>query len=248
MDPLTAAAAAGMRSRLESLDLLANNLANASTPGFKADRERYTLYQSAAALAGDRPAWPPPQLPLIENNWIDWRQGVLERTGNPLDLALEGRGFFVVEGPSGPLLTRNGSFRLSPDGRLVNAEGYAAVADGGGRIQAKPNLPVEVDPEGVVRQQGEILGRLRLVDLPDGANAVKRAGLYFSLDLPALSALPTARGAVRQSHIEQSNVGPAQSAVRLVEILRQFESLQRAVQIGSEMGRRAVEEVARVTP
>lgn len=248
MDPLTAAAAAGMRSRLESLDLLANNLANASTPGFKADRERYTLYQSPAALADDRPDWPPPQLPLIENNWIDWRQGVLERTGNPLDLALEGRGFFVVEGPSGPLLTRNGSFRLSSQGRLVNADGYEAATADGNRIQARPDLPVEIDPEGVVRQQGNVLGRLRLVDLPEEAKAAKRAGLYFSLDHSALSALPAARGAVRQSHLEQSNVGPAQSAVRLVEILRQFESLQRAAQIGSEMGRRTVEEVARVTP
>jgi flagellar basal body rod protein FlgG len=248
MDPLTATAAAGMRSRLESLDLLANNLANASTPGFKADRERYTLYQSAAALNADRPGWPSPQLPLIESNWIDWRQGTLERTGRPLDLALEGGGFFVVHGPSGPLLTRNGNFHLSAAGRLVNADGYEVETVDKNRIRAEPGLPVEIGPEGAVMQQGTELGRLRLVEMPGGAEAVKRAGLYFSLDLPALSSLPAARAAIRPAHLEQSNAGPAQSAVRLVEILRQFESLQRAAQIGSEMGRRAVEEVARVTP
>jgi flagellar basal body rod protein FlgG len=249
MDPLSAAAAAGMRSRLESLDLLANNLANSSTPGFKADRERYTLYKSEEALAqtGARPGAGAPELPLIESNWIDWRQGLLERTGNSLDFAIEGRGFFVVDGPSGQLLTRNGAFRLSADGRLVTAEGYELATVEPRRIRAAPGEPIDIDPDGVVRQQGNILGRLKLADLPDSASAVKRSGLYFSLDLPANASLPAARGSVRQAHLEQSNIGPAQSAVRLVEILRQFESLQRAAQIGAEMGRRSVEEVARVT-
>src|SRR5437867_3212527 len=103
MDALTAAAASGMRSRTESLDLLANNLANASAPGFKADREFYNLY--VAAEASDSAA-----MPLTEKNWTDFSQGYLTSTQNPLDVAIAGKGFIAVNGPTGSLYTRDGSF------------------------------------------------------------------------------------------------------------------------------------------
>src|SRR5690242_18395190 len=106
MDSLTALAASGLRARMESLDLLANNVANASTGGYKADREFYSLYAgSAEENEGD-----PSTMPVIERPWTDHAQGTLQRTGNPLDLALDGKGFFAVDGPSGRLFTRNGSF------------------------------------------------------------------------------------------------------------------------------------------
>src|SRR3974390_3421206 len=99
MDPLTATAASGLRARMESLDLLANNVANATTGGYKADREFYSLY--AAPEAQD--AEPVATMPLIERPWIDLSQGVLQTTGNALDVALSGKGFLAVQGPSGPL-------------------------------------------------------------------------------------------------------------------------------------------------
>src|SRR3954468_11041188 len=100
MDPLTGIAASGLRARMESLELLANNVANAATGGDKADREFYGLYKSTDA---DSDA----TMPVIERPWIDQSQGLVHGTGNPLDLALSGRGFFSVEGPRGPLYTRN---------------------------------------------------------------------------------------------------------------------------------------------
>src|SRR3954451_1263983 len=87
MDSMTAIAASGLRARMESLDLLANNIANASTGGYKADREFYGLYR---APEGDSDS----TMPLIERHWIDPSQGTLHGTGNPLDVALSGRGFF----------------------------------------------------------------------------------------------------------------------------------------------------------
>src|SRR5947209_20523802 len=102
MDPMTATAASGLRARMESLDLLANNVANASTGGYKADREFYSLYAAPEAEGGQT-------MPLIEKPWVDLSQGLIHQTGNPLDLALTGRGFFAVAGPNGPLYTRNGS-------------------------------------------------------------------------------------------------------------------------------------------
>jgi flagellar basal-body rod protein FlgF len=108
MDPMTAIAASGLRARMESLDLLANNIANASTGGYKADREFYSL-NVAPEAAGNQPST---TMPLIERPWVDHAQGALHSTGNPLDVALDGKGFFAVNGPSGPLYTRNGNFRL----------------------------------------------------------------------------------------------------------------------------------------
>jgi len=240
MDALSIAAASGMRARLESLDMLANNLANAATAGFKGDREFYNLYISAEARM-----WPAPSvLPVIEKQWTDFTQGALAPTGNPLDLAIRGRGFFVVETAGGPLYTRNGHFRLAADGRLVTEEGYPLRLAGGGNLQAAPGGALEVTPEGEVKQEGAVLGRIEIVDFTNLAALVKRPGGYFAA--PAGTPQPASGYEIRQGHLESSNVNPAEAAVRLVSVMRQFEMLQRAISLGSEMNRRAVEEVAKV--
>src|SRR5579883_654057 len=113
MDPLSTAAASGLRARMESLDMLANNMANASTAGYKADRELYSTYLSEEAnvYGPDDPLTS--HLPVIERHWTDFSSGTLQATGKPLDFALSGKGFFVMQGPDGPLYSRNGSFRVS---------------------------------------------------------------------------------------------------------------------------------------
>src|SRR5437588_4595236 len=93
MDPMTAIAASGLRARMESLDLLANNIANASTGGYKADREFYSLYAAPEALDADSVS----TMPVIERPWIDLSQGVIHSTGNSLDVALSGKGFLSVQ-------------------------------------------------------------------------------------------------------------------------------------------------------
>src|SRR5579863_6248036 len=98
MDPLAISAASGLRSRMESLDLLANNIANLETGGYKLDREFYNLYTSAEAMTGDAD---PSTLPVIEKNFTDFSQGTIRNTTNPLDLALQGTGFFTIGSPAG---------------------------------------------------------------------------------------------------------------------------------------------------
>src|SRR5215831_4103926 len=102
MDPLMIAASGGMRSRMESLDMLANNVANSGVAGFKADREFYNLYTSEQADSSDGTS----SLPVIERPWTDFAQGTLVSTNSPSDLAITGKGFFVIDSPSGPLYTR----------------------------------------------------------------------------------------------------------------------------------------------
>ena|SRR5579864_5341085 len=245
MDPLTSAAASGIRARLESLDMLANNIANASAPGFKADREFYGLYMSAEAA--DSPAGTTPAvLPVIEAQWTDFAQGSLTPTGNPFDLALNGQGFFVVQSPTGPVYTRAGSFRLSLEGELQTQEGYKVQGQDGKPIQVDRARPVEIGSDGMVRQDGQDIAQIAVVNFSDPAALAKRGNNYFRSDPSTLTPAQATQAEIQQGKIEAANSQPAESAVRLVNILRQFETLQKALAIGADMNRRAVEDVARV--
>jgi flagellar basal-body rod protein FlgF len=240
MDALTIAAASGMRARMESLDMLANNMANADTSGYKTDREFYNLYVNPEAETAEGS---PATLPVIERPWTDFSQGSLRPTGSPLDLALTGKGFFAVDGPSGSLYTRNGNFRVSSAGRLVTAEGYPVRAVGGAKLQVQPSMPVEISADGTVNQDGQNLGQIEIADFSDPSSVTKQGANYFRT---ALAVQPASGVEVAQGKLESSNVGPAESAVRLVSVMRQFEMLQKAVTLGGQMNQSAVE-IARVT-
>jgi flagellar basal body rod protein FlgG len=245
MDTLTAAAASGLRARMESLDLLANNLANTATAGYKADREFYSLYVDAEAQQAETARESPIAnfQPLVEKPWIDLSPASLQQTGRSLDLALSGPGFFAVDGPAGPLYTRNGSFQVTPSGAVTTAEGYPIRLEGGQTLKIDPERPFIVASDGGVQQGGTALGRLEIANFP-GAEMQKLGNSYFKT---AAAAAPAAGVAVHQGKLETSNVTPAQSAVRLVAVMRQFEMLQKAIGMGGEMNRKAIEEVARPT-
>lgn len=241
MDSISISAASGMRSRMESLDLLANNLANAETSGYKADREFYSIYASAEATA--RAQNDLTTLPVIQKQWTDLSSGDLRPTFNPLDLAVNGDGMFAVRTSHGIRYTRNGSFRLSPTGTLTTADGSPVQSTTGNAIALDPKLPITVQPDGSVQQAGETVGQFQVSSFDPGS-VVKEGASYF---VPADGVTPKpAGGAIAQGRIEQSNVGTAESAVRLVAITRQFEMLQKAAGIGSELSKKAIEEVARV--
>ncbi len=242
MDPLTATAASGLRARMESLDLLANNVANASTGGYKADREFYSLYADPEALeSGSASA-----MPLIERPWTDLSQGTLQTTGGPFDLALTGRGFFAVNGPSGPLYTRNGSFRLAADGTLVTTDGLPVRGSGGAPVSLDGSRPVDIAADGTIRQGGAVVGKLEVVDFTSPDGLAKQGANYFRVSGPGARPIAPSGTSVEQGKIETSNTGSAESAVRLVSVMRQFEMLQKAVSIGAEMNQQAVQQVARV--
>lgn len=244
MDPLLTAAASGMRSRLEALDLAANNIANAGTTGFKLDRESYNLYVAPEALDPESPA--PSTLPVVARNWTDFTQGSLAATGNLLDVAISGPGFFAVNGPGSTLYTRNGNLRLSPAGVVTTTEGYPLRAAGGGTIQLQPNLPFEITPDGTVKQAGADVGRVAVTDFDHPQALVKFGRNYFQADSSA-APKPAVAAQVEQGKVETSNVAAPESAVRLIGLMRQFEMLQKAIAMDGEMRRQAIEQVARVS-
>jgi flagellar basal-body rod protein FlgF len=234
MDPLLISAASGMKARLDSLDMLANNIANANTAGFKSDREFYGLYEE--------------QLPVVESQWTDFSQGTLTQTGNPLDLALNGKGMFALNSPRGVVYTRTGNFQISKENQLANGDGYTLrdVLNQGRPITVDPAQAVTISKAGVVSQGGQDLGQIE-VGSPDATpQALSKLGsTYFSLTDSSTPA--AAQADVLQGQMEQSNVPASDSAVKLVGIMRQFEMLQKAITLDTDMSKQAIQEVAKVS-
>ena len=236
MEPLMISAASGMKARMDSLDMLANNVANSGTSGFKADREFYNLYQE--------------HLPVVETHWTDFSQGALTATANPLNLALSGPGFFALTGPNGVVYTRNGYFQVSKTNQLVSASGYPLrnVLDPERRpIVVDPEQAIAVGKDGTVVQGGQTIGQIQIDQVTSAALAISKLGnTYFALSDPLAKAEPAAAATeVQQGYIEESNVPVADSAVRLVTVMRQFDMLQKAMNIGAQMDNAAIQNVAK---
>ncbi|HEY4084718.1 MAG TPA: flagellar hook-basal body protein [Bryobacteraceae bacterium] len=241
MDGISISAASGMRSRMQSLDLLANNLANVETSGYKGDREFYSVYSSAEAEAADPNAIA--ELPVIQKQWTDLSPGSLQPTYNPFDLAVDGDGMFAIRTARGTRYTRNGSFQLSPAGVLTTSDGSPVGSVTGQPITLDRNLPFSVAADGSVQQSGGAVGQIQIRSF-DATSLAREGGSYF---VPVAGASPKAAvGSIVQGKVERSNVNAAESAVRLVEITRQFEMLQKAATVGGELSQKAIEEVARV--
>jgi len=242
MDPLTSMAASGLRSNLESLDLIANNLANVQTAGFKNDSEFYSLYSASEAEAPVPDDLP--RMPVIQRNWTDYSQGDLRQTGMPTDLAISGAGFFTVVGPNGPLYTRNGAFQFTPAGHLVTSEGYPLLGFDGKPIQLDPAQTLNVMPDGTLLQNGALTGRIQPVTFKTMSDLSKQGASLSRFNGPDDSIGP-APGLVLQGRLESSNVEVAGSVVRMVTVQRRFEMLQKSILIGVDMNTAAIQQVAK---
>lgn len=235
MDHIATTAAAGMIARMRSLDLVANNLANAATSGYKAEHDYHQILGDPSVSGGGS----------RKLQWADQGQGTLTPTGKMTDVAVSGPGFFVVEGKIGPLLTRNGSFKQLPGGELASADGYLVRSATGGPISLRPGAPFEVMPDGSVRQDGSEVGRLEIADVADVRRLQKMGSSLF--DPQNAGPLRAIGGSVVQGSLEGSNVSVVESSTRMISVMRQYESLQKALTLNSDMNRKTIEEVARVS-
>lgn len=238
------AAFAGLRSRTDALDLAAHNLANVNTTGYKAHQ---AFYQAVLAAQG---GFELTALNRATNNFgvlggtrIDFRPGNLQRTSNPLDLAIEGDGFFAVETPGGVRYTRNGNFRLDESGQLVTGTGETVLGEEGPITITAGEVSISAD--GTITAAGELAGRLRIVEFTDTDALVAEGSSRFAA-LPGSERAAVA-SAVRQGMLEASNLDPVAAAVGMITMQRHAESLSRALSIfHTEFNRTAVEELARV--
>ena len=209
-----------LRTAEKRLEAITANLANIDTPGFKRQAGATRAFTVPGAEG---------YLEVDTRHRSDFTQGDLKSSSSPYHLALEGRGWFVAEGPSGELYTRCGTFRVDGAGVLQTAEGYPiAWESNGGLIEAHGDL-VQIDGSGAVRQGEKEVGRLRLVDFANDAVLSSIGGGYFTAK-EGVSELP-AEGVVHQGHLENSNVSSMDELVAMITVQRSFESANRLVQM-----------------
>lgn len=196
---------------IATLNAISHNVANLGTPGFRAEK----------ALPGFEAHLQAGQAQVVR----DLSDGPLRQTGNTLDVALRGKGFFVVEREGMPVLVRSGQFRLDADGTLVNMLGDRVLGESGPLALTGRN--VRIDEQGGLWDGHESLGALKLVDVQEPTRLVALDGGGFRYD----GEFSEWRGKVEQGAIEASNVDAADETIRLMDLTRHVESVQRAIAI-----------------
>lgn len=215
MPPLNGleAAASALRYWERKQEVVANNLANVSTTGFKAQRIFATL------LDGIRP---------VARTHADLSVGTLTQTGSAMDVAIEGDGFFVVSTPNGERYTRGGTLHLDEKKRLVDNDGNPLLGMKKNEPLTTLDGPIEITPAGEVRQNGQIVDILRIEGAPRDAELSREGeGLWIPPATKQVVPLETRR--VRQGHLEESNVNSLSAMVDMVSIQRAYASVQKVI-------------------
>jgi flagellar basal body rod protein FlgG len=237
-----------MEAQTERLAVVANNLANVTAVGFKADHSSFfQLLSSPRAVGSVSPADPAAPLlpPTAIRTRIDLTPGVLRDTGNRLDLALEGPGFFVVGTAEAPRLTRAGAFTRTSGGLLATLDGTAVLDPRRQPIRIPEAAHIGVDARGAITADGAPVGQLLIVDAPDPSR-LRREGSVRFVSSPEVALEPSSTVQVRQGALELSNVNPVAAVVEMIDALRVYEASQRAARGVDETLARAVNDVGRV--
>jgi flagellar basal-body rod protein FlgF len=246
MDSGFYAACTALMARSQTLDQVANNLANVSTPGYRAQHDSFRSMfatSSGAPLSGLNLAVN--DYSVLGGNQLDLSQGSLEKTGNDTDLAIEGKGFFAVQTAGGQLFTRDGNFHVSPKGELVTSAGDTVLGTDNRPIPIV-GAPISVGPDGTISVNGALAGQLKVVDFPAGTPLAAVGKTYYSA--PDKTAVPDTESSVQQGMLESSNVNPVASSVELITVQRYAELMQRALTMfHTEMNQVATQDVPRVT-
>lgn len=235
---------AGMQAHWNRHGVLANNLANVSTAGFKRD----DLVVVPGAAAGAAPRQLGANISPLEGRemvqWTDFSQGPIHETGRNLDVALSGPGFFVVETPGGPRYTRAGALSVNRQGYLATPGGLRVLGERG-PIEVRSN-GVRISELGEVQEDEQTVDTLRVVDFPTPYRLLKEGnGLFVPADAAA-SPLPARGHQIIGGAVEGSNVNPVEVMVSMIELLRTYEASQRAIQAMEEANRQAIAELGRV--
>jgi flagellar basal-body rod protein FlgF len=226
------------------MDVVSNNLANLATPAFKGEEMLFSQYLVKPAGTGP--------LAFVQDIGTvrDLRQGPLSQTGNPLDLALEGKGYFAVQSPLGVRYSRNGHFQLDPQGQIVTNDGFAVLGDSGQPLVVPPTTrTITVAPDGTISLSSDgttassLIGKLQVVDfavpqaVTPGAN-----GLYVTDQTPQPAAAK-----VQQGMIEESNVQSVVELTRMLSVARASQSIKSFLDEESQRRSTAIDKLGKVS-
>ncbi len=226
--------ALGLIPLQKRLEVIANNLANVDTTAFKRDDSFTNELISANTLLRDGTV-DPTQKDVKDMTYTDFSQGTLQQTNNPLDVAIDGQGFFTVQTQDGLRLTRDGSFTLSTDGTLQTRDGATVMGTGGpiriDNIEQTQASKLVIDRNGEVKSGNEVYGQIRIV-VPGSYSQISKAGanLYSLNEGAVLRDADPANVSVRQGYLEGSNVNPIDEMVAMIQLQQNFEAGQKAIQ------------------
>ncbi len=251
MDSGIYAAYTGLLARTQALDTAANNLANTGTNGFRAQRDTFrgvlaagfSYDQQAAGAMGSQVGQSVNGFGVLGASAMDLGQGAVVPTGNPLDLALSGQGFFAIQTEHGVRYTRDGSFLKSPDGQIQTQAGEA-VLDTQMKPITVPSGTVEVSVDGTVSVDAAVAGKVGIFNIAGDKLTMEGANRY----LAAAGLTPAAGDAVvKQGAIEGSNQDAVHGTMQLILMQRQAEMMQKALGVFSnDFDKTAVEEISKV--
>jgi flagellar basal-body rod protein FlgF/flagellar basal-body rod protein FlgG len=247
MDSGYYAISAGLAAQTQALELVAHNLANLSTTGY---RGQQTTFRSLLAGRGSSGSGSANLLNAAVNNFgvlsgsrLDLTAGSVAPTGNPLDVAVAGGGFFTVQSPQGVVYTRDGSFHVTSAGLLVTSQGNTVLGEQG--PVTLPSGNVAISSDGTISVEGAIVDKIRLAEFPPGTNLTAMGNATFAA--PAGSAVAAADSTVRQGMLEGSNVSPTEGVVQLITVQRNADMLARAFSaLDGQLNQIAVQDLPKV--
>jgi flagellar basal-body rod protein FlgF len=233
------------------LDIVANNIANIDTTGFKADNAAFSQFLMPGAH--DRQfSGKDQRVSFVEDraSWIDFSPGALSHTGNPLDVAVDGKGYFSVQTPRGQRYTRNGSFAINATGQLVTSEGDQVLGTGGPITFQITDHNITISPNGIITARDGTgttsaqRGQLQIVSFDKPQNLQKDGSSTF-LAPPSVTANPAPQGTrVVQGALEKSNVRPIAEMARMIEITRSYSDIAAILQQQGDMKRNSLQQLS----
>jgi len=245
MDSGYYAAMTGLVARTQALDTAAANLANAQTPGYRAEREYFRSVLLGPDALDSQLGRTVNNFGLLGGDRLNMAQGALTATGNPLDLAIAGEGFFAVQTANGLRYTRDGSFRRSPVGQLVTGAGEPVLSTAGLAIQLPPG-EVAVGADGAVSVAGGVVSTVGVFSFPAGSQLTPEgADRYVAPQ--GVQAQLAKNSVIHQGALEAANEDVIQGSLDLIVMQRQAEMMQRALTVfHTELNKTAAEDLPRV--
>lgn len=233
----------GMRSRQNTLEVQANNIANASTVGFKAERLAYTSVEANLKGTGDKQR-------LVggvsTSSGVDFSAGSVQQTGRDLDLAIEGDGFLHIQTPRGVRFTRAGNLSTNDAGQLVTKNGDL-VTGSNGPITIPKGIAVAISPDGDLSTGGQIFDKLKLVRFNNPTTALVKEGDSLFMSSGAETPQENASAKVIQGSLENSNINSIAEMVAMINNNREFESLQKSLTLlMNDLGRKISGEIGKI--
>jgi len=229
------------------LDVVANNLANLGTAGFKSQEMVFREYLMPVARADIFPHGADRRLSYVEDRatWQDFTSGPVQTTGNPFDVAIAGDAFFAVQTPNGVRYTRNGQFQLDAQGRLVTNDGHPVLSNGGPIQFGDEETDITIGVDGTISTAQGVRGRLLLTRFENNQALIPEGSSLFRSDTPGRELAPGEARTIQYA-IEKSNVEPIVETTRLIELSRSYQTLAQMMQRSDELRRTAIERLADV--